>query len=271
MWKWIKRSVLGVALATALGFLFFGSQLFSYVKASKRMVQESIAESVPFEYKLKQARLMLEDLVPEMHASIKEIASEQVDIASLERELEEERKSVSDERQKIAKLRDLAGESRTSYRIGYATYSRDQLLEELSRRFKHFQTAEVLVASKEKLLENRRRSLAAALEKLERMRIARVEVEAQIEALETQHRLLQNEAKASRLELDDSKLAQVEKLIGDLRRRLEVSEKVLSHEARFIEQIPIEPLDEAQLLEEIDLHLSEPKVDDTTRALDASL
>lgn len=268
MWKWIKRTVVGVAALAALGFVLLGTEAYSYVKTSGRMVQEKFEENIPFEIQIQRARQMLDELVPEMHANIKQVAREQVEIAALERELAGERESVGEERAKVAKMRSLVDEDRTSYRIGFATYTRDQLVDELGRRFKHFQTAEVLVASKEKLLENRRRALAAALDKLEKTRVARVELEAQIEGLETQFRLVQAEASTSDFALDDSKLAQINRVLGDLRKRLEVSEKVLAHESRFIENIPIDAVDETSLLEEIDSHFAETPA---AEAVDSSL
>jgi hypothetical protein len=259
LWKFVKRSVVGVAVLGLAGFLVFGKELTSYVRSSGRAVQEAVEDSVPFEFQIQRARHMLDELVPELHANIKQVAQEQVEVAALVAEIDRERTSVSEERTKIARLRESLSGDRTTIRLDRATYRREQVVEELGRRFKQFQTAEVLLASKEKLLENRRQALASALEKLDRMRVARVELEAQIESLEGQFRLVQAEAGTSKFRFDDSKLAQIHKVIGDLRKRLDVAQQVLSHEARFIENIPVETPDETSLLESIDAHLETAK------------
>ena len=67
-------------------------------------------------------------------------------------------------------------------------------------------------------------------------------------------RLIQAQGSASDLSLDDSKLAQTQRLITDLRKRLEVSQRLLARESRFVERIQIEAVDEESLLEDIDTH-----------------
>ena len=48
---------------------------------------------------------------------------------------------------------------------------------------------------------------------------------------------------------------------GDLRKRLDVAQRVLAHESRFIENIEVDPVDEASLLESVDAHFADPKTD----------
>ncbi len=254
VWKWIKRSVVGLAALSALGFFVFGKDVYSYVSSSGRIIQNSLQESVPFEFQIKRARLLLEDLVPQMHANIKLIAHEEVEIATLEKELSRENESVDGERSRIQALRASLDEQKVSYNFKGRDYSRDQVVEELGRRFEHFRTAEFLLSSKVKLLENRNRSLDAARKKLDKMRVARLELAAQIEALEGQFRLVQAESATSDMDLDDSKLSQLNSLLGDLRTRLAVAQRVLAHESRFVENIPVDTVEEQPLLESIDAH-----------------
>ena len=63
--------------------------------------------------------------------------------------------------------------------------------------------------------------------------------------------------------MDNSKLAQTEKLISDIKKRLDVAERVLAHESRFTPHIPVESVNEIDLLVQIDEHFtptSAPKV-----------
>jgi len=258
MWKWIKRGAVAAVALGLGGFFVFGSDVYSYVTSSGRMIQQSVKESVPFEFEIRRVRHLLEDLIPQMHANIKLIAEEEVEVATLERELERERLAVREEREKIQTLRSSLGEQKISYTFSGRRYSRDQVVEELGRRFESFQSAEVLLASKEKLLANRRMALDAARQKLDKMRAARLELASQVENLEGQFRLAQAQAATSQLALDDSTLAQIHKTMADLRKRLEVSQRVLAHEARFIENIPVDDIDEESLLDTIDAHFDAP-------------
>ena len=256
MWKWTKRSILGLAILAVAGYFCFGDQVASYVWSSGQIIQETVHDSVPFEFQIRRARNLLDDVVPQVHANIKLIAKEEVEIAGLEGEIATQRKAMTEEAARLQKLRDALRQDKASYEFGRAVYTKGDVVDELGRRFENFQMAEVLLASKEKLLANRRTTLAAAQKKLDQMRIRRVEVESEIEQLESQFRVVQAEAATSKLDLDDGKLAQIHSVLTDLRKRLEVSQRVLAHESRFIENIPVDAVDEASLLESIDQHFA---------------
>ena len=255
MWKWTKRAVVATAIVGGLGILCFGTDVFSYASSSVKSISDAVKESVPVEFEIRRARDMIDQLIPEMQAHLKVVAQEEVEVAHLEKELDRERQAIEGERVGIRTLREHLTTARISYRFSSRTYTRSQVIEELARRFEHFRTAEQMVAAREKLLLNRRVALDAAIKRLEKMRLARVELAAQIESLQAQFRLVQAQAASSEFHLDDSKLAQTQRMLDGLRKRLEVSQRVLAREARFIETIPVETESEESLLEKIDNHL----------------
>jgi hypothetical protein len=267
MWKWIKRSiVIGVA-ACAAGLFFFGTDAMSYVTSSSRAIKRAVKDSVPIEFEIKRARDLLDELIPEMHANLKIVAQEEVEVASLERELEHERKSIADERGKIQSLRDGISGGAATYTAASRTYSRAQVIDELSRRFEHFRTAEQVLAGKEKLLDSRRAALDAAVKKLEKSRLARIELASQIESLEAQFRLVQAQSAGNGFRVEESKLSQTERLLTELRKRLEVAQRVLAREARFVETIPVEePVNAEALMEKIDHHFSKANAEACPKA-----
>jgi hypothetical protein len=87
------------------------------------------------------------------------------------------------------------------------------VIDELSRRFEHFRTAEQVLAGKEKLLDSRRAALDAAVKKLEKSRIARIDLATQIESLEAQYRLVQAQSAGNGFRVEQSKLSQTERLL----------------------------------------------------------
>jgi hypothetical protein len=267
MWKWIKRSiVIGVA-ACAAGLFFFGTDAMSYVTSSSRAIKRAVKDSVPVEFEIKRARDLLDELIPEMHANLKIVAQEEVEVASLERELEHERKSIADERAKIQSLREGISGGATTYTAASRTYSRAQVIDELSRRFEHFRTAEQVLAGKEKLLDSRRAALDAAVKKLEKSRLARIELASQIESLEAQFRLVQAQSAGNGFRVEESKLSQTERLLTELRKRLEVAQRILAREARFVETIPVEePVNAEALMEKIDHHFSKANAEACPKA-----
>jgi hypothetical protein len=127
-------------------------------------------------------------------------------------------------------------------------------VENLGQRFERFRTAELLLSGKEKLLQNRKKSLQAAIQRLEKTRLARVELNAQIASLEGQFRLLQAQGSLNDLRIDTTKLAQTQRLLADLKKRLEVAQRVLDHESRFNDVMPAPAVTSESLAELIDAH-----------------
>jgi hypothetical protein len=75
-----------------------------------------------------------------------------------------------------------------------------------------------------------------------------------IGALEGQYRVVKASSVGSQVAIDHSKLTQTEKLIAHIKKRLDVAERVLAHESRFVQSIPVDVIVEKDLLAEIDEH-----------------
>jgi len=255
MFKIMKWGLAGGVVVVVAGLVFFGTDIFSYAFTSGKMLKNSLEDSIPVELKIQRARDLMEDLIPEMHANLKLVAKEEVEVATLEKEISRERERVALEREKIRKMRkdlDVLPVSYSEARNG--AVKRQFQLEEMAQRFERFRTAELLLAGREKLLENRRKSLHAAIQQLERTRLARVELAAQIEALEGQFILLQAQQSSSKLSLNNTKLAQTERLLGDLKKQLQIAQRVLERESELTEAIPVSTVTVENLAEQIDDH-----------------
>ena len=85
--KSIKMGVLVLVGAALVGGLFFGKDMISYAHSSCKSVQTAVKDSVPIEFELKRAHDLLQDVIPEMHANIKLISQEEVEIAALQADI----------------------------------------------------------------------------------------------------------------------------------------------------------------------------------------
>jgi hypothetical protein len=258
IFKALKIGVIGTAAALVLGGVVFGTELGSYVRSSCRSVSSAVKDNVPIEFQLRRARDTLEDIIPEMHASIRAIAEQEVEIASLKSEIADNEKGLAEAKGKVAKVRECLSGSGSQFSIGQVVYSRDELKDDLARRFERTKEAELALAGKKRLLSNREKSLQAALQMFERTRDARAQLENQIAALESQHKMVQMASVGSGVQIDHSKLAQTEKLIADIKKQLDVAERVLAHKAKFVDPIPVASsgVNEKELLTEVDAYLS---------------
>src|SRR5690348_9088761 len=257
--KAVKLGALMTGGALLMGGLIFGSELSSYVHSSARSLRVAVRDNIPVEFELRRARDLLDGLGPEMHNNIRAIAEQEVDVASLKREIGETKLAIGDERTRVEKLRDAVASGQTSFTFGDMSFSRNQITQELSRRFTHFKEAEVALTAKEQLLASRQKSLMAAQEALENAKNQKATLETQIEALEAQYKLVQ--AASNNCDappgIDQSKLAQAKKAVADIRKHLEVAEHVLAHEAQFTQSVPVvDVINEQDLLKQVDAHLS---------------
>lgn len=250
--KLLKTVLVVVVVVCVAGGLLFGKDMVSYIRSAVRSVQESVKGSVPIEFELKRARDTLEEIIPEMHANIRLIAQEEVEVAALKCGIEKGEKAVADERVRIAKLRDALDLQRAEYTFGRRVFSRAHVKEDLANRFERFKEAELVLASKERLLCRRENSLQAAIQLLEQTRAQKRLLADKIGALESQYRVVRASAVGSGIDIDNSKLAQTERLIAQIKKRLDVAERVLAHESRFVQTIPVDTIAEEDLLTQID-------------------
>lgn len=252
VFKFVKYGViLGVAVV-AVGALAFGKDLVSYVRSSAKSVQTAVKDAVPIEFDLQRARDLTEQIIPELQANIRLIAQEEVEIAALQEDIDRSRQNLVDERKRVAAIRDRLDVQEASYSFGERRFTREQVAQDLARRFDRFKESQTMLAGKVKLLETRQTSLAAALQMLERTRDQKAHLEQQIEMLASKQRLVQSAAVGSRVQIDGSKLAQTSKLLAQIQKRLDVAERVLAHETDFVQMIEVSVIDEKDLLAEVD-------------------
>jgi len=270
--RWVKWGVMGTVGIGLLGGMLFGKDLISYARSSAKGVRTAVKDSVPTEFELRRARDLLEEIIPEMQANIRVIAQEEVEVAALKGEIAKQREALNDEQSKIRVLRVALEQPRAQYAFAGRNYSHDEVKHDLAARFARFKESEIVVASKVKVLESRERSLDAAREQLAKTGSQKRLLESQIEALTGRYRLVKAASAGSKLQMDDSKLAQTEKLIAQIQKRLDVAERVLAAESKFVQSIPVEDtVVEADLVAQVDEYFDSrnqtPKSDRDTSAV----
>ena len=254
--KCVKATCLVVVVGTVVGVMAFGTDCLSYVKCSAKSVQGAVRDSVPLEFELERAKALLDEIIPEMHASIRLIAQEEVEIASLKTDLENGIRALDEEKERIGTLSTALAVERASYTFGDRRFNRYDLKTDLAARFARFKEAEIVHASKGRLLSTRQGTLQAALTLLDKTKSQKRLLADKISALEGKYRVVKAAASGSHLTIDNSKLAQTEKLISQIKKRLDVAERVLAHESKFVQSIPVDLIDERDLIAQIDDHFN---------------
>jgi chromosome segregation ATPase len=271
--KTIKLTFIIVACSALIGSLVFGTDVMSYVRCSANSVQSAVKDAVPIEFELKRAGDLLEDIIPEMHAQIRLIAEEEVEVAALKAELDKSRQMLTSEFDRIRTLKTALEADQVNYQFGARQFSRSDVKADLAARFERYKEAELVINSKERLLATRENSLNAAMALLEKTKSQKRLLTDKISTLEGRFRVAKAQAVGStRLNLDSSKLTQAEKLIDQINKRLDVAERVLAHESRFVQTIPVDVIQEKDLLAQIEEHFNpvDPDAQDEAVAKNAS-
>ncbi len=252
MFKLIKWAFLSAVALVLLGFLFFGPRFFSYAGSSLRLIKGTVRQAVPMEFELRRARDLLEDLTPEIQAQIVAVAKEEVAVEELEKEIVRRRARTDGARASLAQLRDDLQES--SLETSPVSYG--NRVNELSRRFTGLTLAEKLLKGHEKVLAARKQSLAASVRTLREAQVRKIELEAAIEQLANQLRLMKYQKEAPLVTVDRSKLVEAEELVAELRKRCAVAERVLSCQTQ-IAPLAAPEVTENELLTQVDAYLGQ--------------
>jgi predicted nucleic acid-binding Zn-ribbon protein len=239
-----------------VGLLFFGSDLVSYAKTATGYVRDTVAEAIPIEVELKRARDMIDDLIPEMHANIKLVAQEEVEIEALETDIHRGGLALVSQREKIAKLRDTLKVEQANYQFGHTRYSRQDVVNDMSRRFEMMRNSGDILTGKQRLLDRRKQTLSASVQNLGEIRQAKIDLQGQVQMLESQFRTIQTAQSHSTVTIDGSQVAKVRQVIKQIKKRLDTAERVLEKEQFFVEMIPVDAVSEAELMEQVDAYLA---------------
>ena len=252
---------LGVAVATGailLGGLLFGRDLASYVRTGVSSVRDEVRAAIPIDVELERARQMIKEITPELRSNVRLIVNEEIAVKSLRNEIAAAKNNVITQRQQVALLRNqLSGTQQVSLQVGERQLARPQVVEKLASRVNRFKQAQAELRSKERMLEIRERSLAAAQEMFDKSRTRKAELEQKVESLVAKHRLVKAQSVASSIQIDDSQLARADRLMKDIEKRLETASRVISYEADLDSTDFDDVLIEEDIIEEADACLGE--------------
>jgi hypothetical protein len=140
--KWLKIGAMATVGLGLAGGLLFGKDIVSYARSSAKGVRTVVKDSVPIEFELRRARDLLEEIIPEMHANIRLIAQEEVEVAALKGEIAKNQEGLEDERAKIKTLRGSLETHQAQYSFAGRQYSREDVKADLAARFERIKESE---------------------------------------------------------------------------------------------------------------------------------
>jgi len=236
----IKRAIIGGGATLVVALFFFGRDLASYVSTSAGYVKESVTNSVPVEFQIDRARTMIKDLVPEIRKNMHIIAKEEVEVERLQKQIGDAQANLAKDKNEVLRLKADLSSGKGLFHYAGRQYSTKQVKTDLANRFERYKTNEATLASLEEIHKARQKSLEAARQKLEGMLAARRQLAVEVENLEARVQMVAAAQTTSNYNFDDSKLGRVKELIGDLKTRLDVAERMVNVEGTFRDEIPLD-------------------------------
>jgi chromosome segregation ATPase len=239
----IKKGLLGAALGVGALTLVFGTSAPSYVKTAFHRVRDNAKSAVPVQFQIDRARQQVSDLEPAIHLNRENIASAEVDVERLEREIGSCQANLGQEKKEIVALRNCldTGNLRLT---GSVSYTPDEIKTELTRRLDHFKVAKQIIKEKEDTLKARQKAVVSARKQLTEMTAAKQSLLVKIDEIEARLKSIEATQAANEFSFDDSELARVKESVSDLEKRVEVMARVAEQEGRLTDKgvaIFIEP------------------------------
>ena len=252
----IKKVLIAVGLVVVVSLFFFGRDAVSYVRTSFGWMRDSVRGSVPVEFEIERARRMIRDLEPEVRKNVHAIAKEQVEVEKLQKQIADTETRLAREKEEMLKLHADAKSGKENFTYGGRTYTAAQVRSDLAARFARFTTTEATLGSWKDTLQARQRSLEAAQKKLKGTLDARRQLLVEVENLQARLQMVAAAQTTSNYSFDDSHLSRVKELVGDLRTRLDVEERLVNADGYYATEIPVSEPSVENVLDQISQHFA---------------
>jgi hypothetical protein len=201
--------------------------VWSFVRTAQHAVRESVRDAVPLTFELQRLEQLTRDLIPEIQSNQKVAAQLDVEVEYLQREVEAIGKSQVDARSQMEKLRAALDSPNGKQDFGGRTFSKAEIELDLNRRLERFENDAVQKQAKEKLLEARRRTLAAATEKIQQYQRQHALLVEKAESLQGELKLVELASNAQDIAFDGSKLKQAKELSQQVEKRIRTVQKLV--------------------------------------------
>jgi len=258
--KMFKWTLIGVVVVSAVGFFLFGDHAGSYFSTVSNSVRDQVRESIPVDFEIKRAGKLIRAIDPEINECKREVAQAEVELDHLIVQVGRLKKTVKKQESKLKNGAELLGTTAkvSSYDLGGHTYSRRRVEIDLERTFEMFKNNEAILSSKEKLIERQTMAVAASRIKLDSVRTRKAELEGTIASLKVQKQHLDALAASHRrFDLDDSALGKATEVLANVKKRLDVTQKMIEDDIFFTDGVTAERQPDRNIVKEIGVHFSQ--------------
>jgi predicted nucleic acid-binding Zn-ribbon protein len=258
MFKLIKWTLIAGAATVGTGFLLFGGHTPSYLSTAYGSVRDTVRGEIPIEFEVKRAQDLIRAIDPEIEECKRDVARAEVELESLTAEIQRLDRAVAKGQRKIQNHRELLKDNQgNAFSISGITYSRREIMLDLERTLDIQKNHDALLRGKKSLLENQSRSVGSARLRLDAVRGEKAKLEDVVQSLIAQKRQVDALAASSRkFDFDTSNLARAKEVLAEVKKRLDVAQKMIQSDLLIQEGIPVDDSEPRRnILAEVDAYL----------------
>jgi predicted nucleic acid-binding Zn-ribbon protein len=259
MFKLIKWSIITVIAVGVAGYAVLGDHFGSYVGTVGSSVRDSVRGNIPIEFEIKRAEKLIRAIDPEVNQCKRELAQAEVELEHLIENVERLRKTVDRQSRKLKAGQKMLGDVQTSsFETEWGhSFSRRRVELELGRTFEAFKNNKSMLKSKQALIERQTMAVSASRIKLDSVRTRKAELENTIASLKVQKKHLDALiASSRRFGLDDSALGKATEVLADVKKRLDVTQRMIEEDIFFAEGFSDDKTPRRDILKEISNHFA---------------
>lgn len=247
-----KKAMFFAGAVALLMVLLFGGKALSYLNTAVGELQEKVGNSIPLEFELERATREISELNGVIRDLNHEIAKEEVEVEKLERLVGKADEELAHAKGDIMKLTSALKSNKDIFRFaGTRTYDRDEVKEELERRFDHYRTMDDTIKMQKQTLEHRQSRLDAAREHLDETVSSKRQLEVEVAELQAKSKMLEVAKATSELKVDNSQLAKARQSVEKIRTRLEVEAKMVDSQINYKPGIQLDETEVRDIQDEV--------------------
>lgn len=231
----MKRKKMRMLIALVLGAAAVTMCLPSYAETAASMVVKSISKQVPVEFELQRAEGMLSKIEPQIERCKHDVAQAEVNLENLEADIRKLRDRVAEQESTLKRGAELLRGAPNGVLAASATeMAKSRMAVDLKRRLEVCKNHKAMLSAKEKLRDRHRQAVGAARARLDAVRCERDHLHDMAQSLRVQKMQIEALAAATpNLKLDDSALSEAKSVLGKIKNRLDVAQKMLDDESVF--------------------------------------
>ena len=251
--KTLKWTLLGGVVLGGAGFLFLGTAFPSYLGTMASQVREGITGQIPVDLEIKRAEGLLKQIDPQITKCMRDVAQAQVELESLQSSIANLEKVTTAEEKKLkVGARLLSGGDEGEVQLAADFGARRRVSADLERTKDSYVNNSAMLKTKRALVERQARAVDAAQQRLDAVRAERVTLEDQVASLKTQKMQVEAlTAQSQRFDIDSSALSQAKEVIANVKKRLDVAQRMLENDIAFHADPVVAEVDERNVLKEI--------------------